>query len=226
LIRIETIGNATLYLGDCREILPTLGDFDAIVTDPPYGLGYDYGAQHQPRKAKDKSGARWGREWGQMIGDTKFDPSPFLYRPAVIWGANHFCDNLPAQRTWLVWDKDVPEGMNSSACELAWTSLKGGGVRRLKILWSGFRRGVEVGEHYHPTQKPVPLMAWCIEQISSTAQIILDPFMGSGPTGVAANKLGHKFIGIEIEPKYFDTACRRIEAAQRQGEMFYNQQSN
>lgn len=216
--KIEKIGQATLYLGDCREI--NFCEFNAVVTDPPYGTGFDFGKNHGVRTPKQKDGNRWGNDWGTMIGDeSSFDPRPWICQPAVIWGANHFNDKLPAGHTWLVWDKITPEGMSSSGCELAWTSLKTGGIRKKQILWSGFRRETEIREHYHPTQKPVILMAWCLDQIPDCS-IILDPYMGSGTTGVACVKLGRKFIGVEIEPRYFDVACQRIEEAYRQGDMF------
>lgn len=213
MLRTEIIGSAILHLGDCRQLIPSVRGVDAIVTDPPYGLSFDYGAGHQPKNTKQRDGNRWGKEWGKMTGDhTPFEPNILLRWPAVIWGANHFCTALPSPRTWLVWDKGVPEGMSSSACELAWTSLKGGGVRRMKLLWSGFRREVEVRQHFHPTQKPVKLMEWCIAQISKRDHTIFDPFMGAGATGVAAVRAHRKFVGVEIEPEFFDTACRRIEA--------------
>ena len=217
------IGDATLYLGDCMDILPTLGKVDAVITDPPYGTGFSFGSKAKTPKQKD--GSMWGKDWGQMFGDDKkFDPMPLFKhgKIQIIWGANWFCDFLPPANVWLVWDKDTPEGMSLSDCEIAWTSIKGGGVRRKKIMWSGFRREGEVREHYHPTQKPVRLMSWCIEQ-AGNSKTILDPFMGSGTTGVAAIQMGRKFIGIEREPKYFDIACERIEAASKQVDMFIEQ---
>ena len=140
--RIERLSESvTLYLGDCREILPTLEKVDAVVTDPPYGTGFDFGAMNRPRFAKQPDGNKWGKAWGRMVGDDRpFDPTLWLQWPGVFCGAHHYCDKLPGGNVWLVWEKGVPEGMASSACELAWTSLSGGGVRRKKILWSGFRR--------------------------------------------------------------------------------------
>jgi tRNA/tmRNA/rRNA uracil-C5-methylase (TrmA/RlmC/RlmD family) len=130
----------------------------------------------------------------------------------LVWGGNYFADLLPASGKWLVWDKG--QRIAQSDGELAWTSL-GGALRiktmnRVELLKDGTQ---------HPTQKPVNLMTWCIEQIGNP-QTILDPFMGSGTTGVACANLGRKFIGIELERKYFDIACERIAAAYAQGRLF------
>lgn len=219
--RVETLAEGiVLHLGDCREILPSLGKVDAVVTDPPYGMNFRVG--NRSRQAKQKDGNVWGQDWDPVYGDSQeFDPAPWvkLCDAVVLWGANHYCARLMSHRKWLVWSKGVPETSDYSDCELAWTSQTTGGVRSKHILWSGFRRETEVREHYHPTQKPVELMRWCIEQFDYK-HTILDPFMGSGTTGVAAVKLGRKFIGIEIEPKYFDIACRRISEALKQPDMF------
>lgn len=204
--RTETLGEGvTLYLGDCREILPTLGKVDAVVTDPPYGIG-------------DKmQGGTWGaaekyadfRRWDVAPTADVFERLQNISEVAVIWGGNYF--GLPPSRCWLSWSKT--QQMHTMAdLELAWTNLD----RPAKE----FRSARVVGQHDHPTEKPVGLMKWCIEQIPPPALRILDPFMGSGTTGVAAVKLGRKFTGIEIEPKYFDIACRRISEALKQPDMF------
>lgn len=213
--RVETIGDCTLYLGDCREILPTLGKVDAVVTDPPYGIGYD--ASHKKYKnGIDRGVAEWDRK--------PFDPSPIiaLNVPTIMWGGNCFSSRLPDATSWISWVKIVRQDadIRQSDCELAWTNCLGRS-RVFNHLWVGAYRDSESGiPNVHPTQKPIALMRWCIEQLPINTQTILDPFMGSGTTGVACVKLGRKFIGIEIEPKYFEIACRRIEEATRQGDMF------
>ncbi len=132
----------------------------------------------------------------------------------IIFGGNFF--ELPPSPCWLVWDKQ--NSGNYADCELAWTNLNKA-VRRIYWRWNGMiRRGDDIREH--PTQKPTGVIKWCIEQLPDTCQTILDPFMGSGTTGVACAKMGRKFIGIEIEPKYFDIACKRIDDAYRQADMF------
>lgn len=209
--RVETIGDCTLYLGDCWEILPTLGKVDAVVTDPPYGIGRD--------KQKQTTGKHGGRKPYEFLGWDNERPNTGVFELLlnsanrhVIWGGNYFADMLPASGKWLVWDKG--QRIAQSDGELAWTSFNGAlrifELNRVALLTDGA---------VHPTQKPVEIMIWSIQQIGDP-QTVLDPFMGSGTTGVACVKLGRKFIGIEIEPKYFDIACRRIEEATRQPRLF------
>jgi site-specific DNA-methyltransferase (adenine-specific) len=215
-MRKEVIGDATLYLGDCIEILPHLPKVDACITDPPYGIGYmaptGVGGEYKnlPRRTYDA-----------IHGDDQpFDPSPWLgFREVVLWGANHYADRLPSSAGWLVWDKrDGMTPNNNSDCEIAW--LKGGGSARMfRHLWNGMCQASEKGEtRTHPTQKPVALMAWCLGFVK--AQTVLDPYMGSGTTGVACVNDGRAFIGIEREPRYLDIACRRIEQAYKQRPLF------
>jgi DNA modification methylase len=207
--RIETIGDVTLYLGDCREILPTLGKVDAVVTDPPYGMNWDTNSSRFSG-GEPSSAAKRGRgrsDWGSVVADDQpFDPSPWLIFPKVIlWGGNHYVGRLPVGTT-LVWLKRLDGGFGTflSDAEIAW--MKGGhGVYCMRD--TSFCEHTQ--EREHPTQKPLGVMSWCIQK-TGAAETILDPFMGSGTTGVAAVKLGRSFIGIEIEERYFDIACRRI----------------
>ena len=215
-MRVETIGAATLYLGDCREVLPTLGKVDAVVTDPPYGIGEAAGAN------KSRGNIAPARDYGNDAWDNQpiADEVMALVHAAAAWriifGGNYYV--MPATSCWLVWDKE--NGGNDFAdCELAWTNLPKA-VRRLRYMWHGMLRANNEPRGDHPTQKPVGVMKWCIGHLPDGCETILDPFMGSGTTGVAAVQMGRKFIGIEREPKYFDIACRRIEDAQRQGDMF------
>ena len=193
IIREETIGRATLYLGDCRDILPTLPKVDAVVTDPPYGIGAAKGS-HSNLKMPDEN-------WDDAPADLSILPEV----PSIIWGGNYY--PLPPSRCFLFWDKH-PMPPSYACGELAWTNLD-----RNAAKWSGkVGDKVPVVDRLHPTQKPVDLMKWCIGFLPN-AQTILDPFMGSGTTGVAAVQLGRSFIGIEREPKYFEAACRRIRKA-------------
>lgn len=204
----------TLYLGDCREILPTLGKVDVVIADPPYGIAY---------KSPAGRGQCARGDYAVIAGDTEpFDPAPFLgFSQVVLFGANHYADRLPASAKWLVWDKrDGVTPNNNSDCELAWVK-EGGSARLIRHLWNGMLKASEKESlRVHPTQKPIAVMEWVVKQATEENQIVLDPFMGSGTTGVAAVKLGRKFIGIEIEPKYFDIACRRISEALKQPDMF------
>lgn len=187
----------------------------AIVTDPPYGLG-----------------DLWAGGGGKNNNSWKFDPkeakawdgeSPIIVEeivvgvPAIVWGGNYF--NLPPKRGWLVWDKGIPD-FTTGHSELAWTTLDQP-VRNFKLCPNVMTPTGADGSKVHPTQKPLALMKWCLNFLPK-AETILDPFMGSGTTGVAAVQMGRKFIGIERDEGYFDIACRRIEQAQRQGDMFIN----
>ena len=208
-VRKEVIGNATLYLGDCLEILPTLQKVDAVITDPPYGIAHLWKGGFS-----DKHG--WGKALDESITRNKWDEKPLdesaiaALRSAsenqIIWGGNYF--PLPPSRGWLVWNK--PErNFTLSEAELAWTSFDSC-IR----VFDGNR---SEPDRVHPTQKTVALMRWCV---AKTTGSVLDPFMGSGTTGVACMNLGRAFIGIEIEEKYFNIACERITNAQRQERMF------
>ena len=228
MTRIERIGNATLYLADCREVLPTLPKVDAVITDPPYGMNYNTDSRRFSGFTQEGLPPRGnGRADRKIIGDDEaFDPSPWLAFPVVVlFGSNHFGQRLPVGTT-LVWLKKSPQhyGTFLSDAEVAWE--KGGhGVYVFYAEDSNARRRLEANGSVfsvegtaHPTQKPVALMEWCLQR--NPAEMTLDPFMGSGTTGVACANLQRRFIGIERERKYFDIACRRIEDAQRQARIF------
>lgn len=208
--RVEVIGDATLYLGDCLEILPTLQQVDAVITDPPYGIN------ENSKKVASRGNLAAPKNYGEFDWD-KAPPSPELLQHVIaagqwvaLFGGNYF--SLPASSCWLVWDK--LNGDNDFAdCELAWTNWPKA-VRRIQWRWNGMiRQGNE--ERFHPTQKPLHVMKWVIG-LCPKADVVLDPFMGSGTTGVACVQTGRKFVGIEREPAYFDIACRRIEQAYKQ----------
>jgi len=206
-VRTEIIGDSTLYLGDCRDILPTLGKVDAVVTDPPYGIS----AAKKGAHSSIRDNASWApADWDDGRPPALIFDALLSAREVAIWGGNYFADLLPASSAWLAWVKpEADTGFSLADMELCWTNL--GFAARTKRLPR--RDGND-----HPTQKPVAVMAWTLGFVSS--QTILDPFMGSGTTGVACANLGRKFIGIEREPSYFDIACRRIEAAYRQPRLF------
>lgn len=221
--REEVIGDCRLILGDCLEVLPTLGKVDAVVTDPPYGQAYIHSGGGRAVSNAPLSRA-YKRHSVAVIGDDKdFDPAPFLTRAdeVILWGAHRFHDRLPVG-TWLVWDK-VPTGKERSQGdgEAAWKNdSPPKAMRIIRHLWDGVcveDRADLANGRVHPMQKPVAVMAWCV---AMTSGAVCDPFMGSGPTGIACVNLGRKFIGIEIEPKYFDIACRRIEEAYKQPRLF------
>ena len=214
--RKEQIGDAVLYLGDCLDVMPGLGKVDAVVTDPPYGINYIRGAggKNSIHTRKEQ------RHGAPIIGDDRrFDPMPFLQWPCLLFGADHYLGNLPNDGVLHVWDKHCGRGSNDdfSDAELFWTSW-GCKRRVLRHLWKGVLQDGPGEKRFHTAQKPLRLMVWCLEMIKG--HTILDPFMGSGTTGVACAKLGRRFIGVEIEPKYFDIACKRIEDAYKQPDLF------
>jgi len=220
-MRKETIGNAELYLGDCLEILPTLGEVDAVVTDPPYGVKRDkgfegfegFGGFGRPIARRRFEEDSWDEARPpKKIFDLIIEKSDF----AFIFGGNFFADLLPAGTHWVVWDK-LNTMPTFGDCELAWTNSDRKSVKKITVEYNGLI-GKEKNRQ-HPTQKPVLLLEKVLQSYPKPV-CILDPFMGSGTTGVACMNLGRKFIGIEIEPKYFDIACERIENAQRQQRLF------
>lgn len=199
--RCKRIGPHKLYLGDCRELLPLLPKVDAVVTDPPYGIGI---AANPVRQKHEK------KQWDSAAPDASaFDLIRQGSADQIIWGGNYF--GLPASQCFLVWDKKQPEDFSLAMCEMAWCSRK--------LPAKVWRQSVLSYEKHHPTQKPVPLMEWCIRLLPE-AKTVLDPFMGSGTTGVACVRTGRKFVGVEVDATYFETACRRIEEATKQADMF------
>lgn len=229
-MRIESIGNATLYQADCMSILPDLVA-DAVVTDPPYGMDWNTDTTRFSGGAVPTNRYRGeGRDdYGQISGDdSPFDPSPWLgFERVVLFGSNHYSARLPLGTT-LVWVKkhDHLFGTFLSDAEVAW--MKGGhGVYVFKKSFPPPVRAADAGGNHsmpigiHPSQKPVAVMEWCMQKAKIPAgSVVLDPYMGSGTTGVAALNSGHRFVGVEIESKYFDIACERIEAAQAQERLF------
>ena len=207
--RKEIIGDATLYFGDCMDILPTLGEVDAVVTDPPYGIG------------RLMVGGSWAvssgyhdmQSWDAEAPTEAINKALSVSQNAIVWGGQYF--GLPPSRCWLVWNK-IGSAPKMADAEMAWTTMDA--PTRLKSMHAG-NGACGPEKRQHPTQKPLALIEWCISFFPD-AGVILDPFMGSGTTGVACANLGRKFIGIEIEERYFDIACERIRAAYAQGRLF------
>jgi site-specific DNA-methyltransferase (adenine-specific) len=204
-MRVETIGNATLYLGDCMEVLPLLPDVDAVVTDPPYGIGF----AAQPTKWQRQKGKQ-AEEWDNRAV-AGLEHLLARGRVQIVWGGNYY--ELPPSRGWLCWFKpDAPPSMGHF--ELAWTNLDK--TARMISQSIGATNPERCG---HPTQKPLRVMEWTLEH-AGDVRTVLDPFMGSGTTGVACATMGKSFTGVEINPTYFDMACDRIERAYAQGRLF------
>lgn len=179
-----------IFHGDSREIVPTLGKFDLLLTDPPYGLAM--------------SGGTWGKKMDATY--KKWDEStpdlsaviPFCEKH-IIWGGNYF--PVPPSRCWLIWKK--PFFPTMADAELAWTSFD----RNTKVFESS--RSPD-GKQLHPTQKPLELMTWCLA-FALESETILDPFAGSGTTGRACKDLGRKCTMIELEERYCEIAACRLQ---------------
>ncbi len=204
-------GGITIYHGDCRDVLPSLSA-DAVMTDPPYGIAWNTDSRRYSGGETERLGHRGrGKDWGEIAGDSEpFDPAPLLeFERVVIFGWNHFACRLPAGTT-LVWTKRRPAAFGTflSDAEIAW--MKGGyGVYCFEDV-SGNGAGANFGK-VHPTQKPLRVMAWCIQKCGTPeGGTVLDPFMGSGTTLRAAKDLGRKAIGIEIEERYCEIAAKRL----------------
>lgn len=218
-MRKETIGRATLYLGDCRDVLPTITDIAGVLTDPPFGIGYVSGyatdrlwaggraiANDQDTTARDEALA--------MFGDT----------PALVFGSRRR-PVTPGCKMVLIWDKGPALGMGDLS--LPWKPTteeihvvgKGYVGKRDKgaVIYHPPVQSMAKNGRQHPNEKPVGLLRVLLQSLPDGP--ICDPFMGSGSTGVACMLEGRKFIGCEIDPAYFDIACRRIEDAQRQGSL-------
>lgn len=210
-------GGITIYHGDCRELLPTLPMPDLVLADPPYGV-----SERTKRGAAGRGSSPYSlmgaRDFPPVHGDdAPFDPAHLLgFKRLVLFGANHYADKLPPSPSWFVWDKldgltskrDIGFNDNGDA-ELAWSNL-GGPVRILAHRWVGLIRASEKVRHVHPTQKPVEIMARIIANYSSDGDLILDPYMGSGPVLVSAKNLKRRAIGIEIEERYCEIAAQRL----------------
>jgi len=212
-MREEIIGDCRLILGDCRDILPTLGPVDAVVTDPPYGIGSWSSTGGNSLSAAE---AKKANEWDVAPDAEVFDALRSMSKEQIFWGGNYFISLLGNCRSPLIWDKKN-RGMHYADGEFAWTSLKTGTLRIFEMPIQGTE--VRQDGREHPTQKPVAVMEWCLGFVPK-AETILDPFLGSGTTGVACIRRERSFIGIEREETYFDIACRRIEAAYRQPRLF------
>lgn len=246
---VVTIGDATLVCGDCLEAIPALQRAHdetqaqtaaviasavqrvytprpfahAVVTDPPYGINL----HALTGTGRENIVVRDVPLDVQIVGDDKpFDPAPFLgFAKVILWGGIHFHQRLPDSRAWLVWDKrDGTTSDNQADCEIAWSNLPGP-ARLYTHLWRGYARAGEEnlsnGPKLHPAQKPIALLDWCMRIAKlETGQTVLDPFMGSGSAGVAALRRGLRYVGVEIERRYFDIACERIDNELRQSRIF------
>lgn len=210
----------TIYHGRCEAVLSSIdpSGVDLVLTDPPYGVGVDTDYNGRGRGKPSAKSTHVGRSriakantFPPVAGDDEpFDPAHLLrYRRLVLWGANHYADKLPPSPSWLVWDR-VSGGSATADAELAWTNL-GGTIRQFQYQWNGACRAGEKHTHgMHPTQKPVALMRWIIERHTKPGDLVLDPYMGSGPVAQACRETGRRYIGIELVEDYCVRALSRL----------------
>lgn len=220
-IKVEKLAdNVTLYCGDSADVLPMVKrahGVDAVVTDPPYGIGAD---RHRGSQKDGWTDHDMAEGWDTKRPDEKLIRAILALRvPTVVWGGNYFIDWLASgtggqQNKWLVWDKGQ-EDFSLADAELAWCSFEGA-IRRVTVSRG---HALQDGKE-HPTQKSLKVMQWCIQQLPGEAKVVLDPFMGSGTTGVAAVSLGRGFVGVEREPHYFEVSLRRIKKELSQVKLF------
>jgi len=202
IVREVTIGNCRLIQADNRDVLPGLTGFDAILTDPPYGICITHSNRLSTSRGFEAD------SWDDEAADVSWMATASI--PCIVWGGNYF--DLPPTRAPLVWDKNNA-GRDFADFEMAWSNLDM--VARRIVL-----RPMNMdGGKLHPTQKPVRVMEWCLGFMPGP-QTVLDPFMGSASTGVACVNLGISFIGIEANKRHFDTAVKRITDAHRQADLF------
>ena len=205
---VSDCGTVTLYCGDCRDVMPLVSGVDAVVTDPPYGISYQsalvkLGATAHAKIAGDEPGV----DLREFLG---------MGCPVFAFGANNFPEQLPHRGRWFCWDKRTVDGacdaMLGSPMELAWANKTSGYDRICRVLHGGVVNDDGAGPRLHPTQKPVRVMIDAIQWSANDCDCILDPFMGSGTTGVACGRIGRSFVGIELDPHYFSIAKSRIIA--------------
>lgn len=225
-----TIGNATLYRGDCMEVMQSFGDaeFSLAVTDPPYFDGSNKSGYYG--KGYSSLGVQRAKHYDSLESWEVPEAEYFLQlcrvsSHQVIWGANHFSDRFQsAAPGWLVWDK-ANGGSSFADAELAYCS-KLGAVRLFRYVWNGMFQGKYGGDmsknepRIHPTQKPTQLYEWAYITVGTDGGSVLDTHLGSGSSAIAANRMGIPFVGIELDGAMFEAACKRIEDAQRMGDMF------
>jgi len=223
-----------LIHGDSLQALKGYGDnhFDVAIIDPPYGIKMDgRGMPSKAGLAKQKNGNKLsvkrnnykGKEWDNKSPDKCFfDEVMRVSKNQIIWGANHFISKIPYDSScWIVWDK-VNGTTNQSDCELAWTSFSTA-VRQYEFMWSGMCQGSNENgrvmqgnkklneKRIHPTQKPVKLYKWILENYTSEGDLILDTHLGSGSIAIACHQMQRKLIGYEIDAEYYEKAFKRFK---------------
>lgn len=214
----DAMSDYTLYLGDCLDYMRTMepGSVDAVITDPPYGIEINRHAKIIG-VATEHSRQSTELSWDDTRPDKDhFDGIKKVSKNQIVFGANYFWENFYSSSCYIIWDKrgNLPK-VPFCDTEFAWTSFIDKPSKRYVVINHGFIRDGN-DSRLHPTQKPLKLMLSIIEDFTNPGDLIFDPFMGSGTTGVAALQLGRRFIGCEIDPGYFAIAEKRIKQATAQ----------
>lgn len=202
---------------DCMLYMKGLPDkaFDLAIVDPPYGIGNYW--------MKQKHTSHYGKKsWNETVPDENYFNELFrVSENQIIFGANYYCYYLPISNSWIIWDKgNSVEKMNTSECELAWTSFKVP-MRKVFVQWSGGRKGIETGvPNIHPCQRPIKLHKWLLNNYATSGNKILDTHLGSGSSAIAAHSMGFDFVGCELDKDYYDAACKRFKEQTMQQKLF------
>jgi DNA modification methylase len=237
---IWLLGNHKIMCGDAtkkEDVEKLMGSQQGnlLLTDPPYGVNIICKVNKATGKGRIGSG---GKSYSPIVGDETTETAKNIYqlsrelgiKKTILWGGNYFADFLPPSPCWIVWDKRGDQASNNFAdCEMAWTSLTSP-ARMYRQVWNGYmregKRDVEGLKRVHPTQKPVGLFAFCINNYSDMGEIILDLFLGSGPALIAAEQLGRICYGMEIDPIYCDVICKRWTVFTGKKPVLINNESN
>ena len=211
---------------DCMEYMKSVPDkyFDLAIVDPPYGIGWDGENSMAENNSKKWSAAKKTgyekKEWDSARPTKEyFNALQRVSKNQIIWGGNYFSDLLPPTGGWIVWEKGVPDDMTLSQGELAYNSTLNS-VRIIKLLWAGFRK-CEEERRIHPTQKPIKLYEWLLQNYAKHGDKILDTHLGSGSSAIAAHYFGvAEFVGTELDEDYYKACCERFENATAQEALF------
>ena len=222
----DILGNIKLYNADCMEVMKTFKDkqFDLAIVDPPYGIGMDK-THFKTKSSNSKPTDYNAKDWDRAIPNKEYFAELIrVSKNQIIWGGNYFVENLTNSSCWVVWDKDNGDSIHAD-CELAWTSFKTG-VRKIKWLWHGMRQQNMKNKEtrIHPTQKPIALYRWILQNYAKQGDKILDTHGGSMSIAIACDMEGFDLGICEIDIDYFNTGVKRFENYKRQGVLFAPEQ--
>lgn len=217
------------YNMDCMEGMKDIPDkyFDLAIVDPPYGIGFDGDSTlgnnaskkwKNPQKSNNYKIKCWDKD---KPNEDYFNELQRISKKQIIWGGNYFSEYLTSSGGWIVWNKGVSSEMSLSAAELAWSNCTNN-IKIVELLWSGFRK-CEITDRFHPTQKPVALYEWLLNNYAKQGDKILDTHVGSASSLIACYNLGFEYVGFELDEDYYKMACKRLEARKNQMDIFHTE---